>query len=342
MSIFNKIFKREDSLARINKLIRTADTEDWKKRGEIKRLLIRIGKPAIPSLVSALQSPSWYVKNCASMALQEIGWIPSSDADEILFLIGKRNLDADGDRIIEFGPKAVEFLTPLLKDKSSWVRGKAASDLGKIGDRRATNPLIEALASPETVSAVANALADIGDSAAVEPLTRALKRTDLASGDKSAIADALIKLGVETEEVKGIKFNERDKRRKLVIVQGATLTHADVLMMSIDSLGHATWLDIGSLSILADGLLLGTQFLPFDEIVEVKAPKTLIGVHPTGGFTQEVVELGENEGILSIKWKNQRDFTPQDIVLRLLGAEAVCEEILGARKDFRKMRRSDR
>lgn len=255
-------------------------------------------------------------------------------SEKILFAIGRRNLSADGEIILKHGTKAVEFLIPLLKDKSSWVRGKAANGLGKIGDQRATNPLVEALADRESIYDVAKALADIGDSAAVKPLTKALKRKKLAPCDKSAITDALVKLGVETEGVEGVKSNERKRISKLVIVKGATLTYADTLMMSIDSSGHTTWLNIGSLDILSDGLLLGTQFLPFGEIVDVKAPNTLIGIHPTGDFEYEAIELGKGEGILSIKWKTQRDFTPQNIVLRLRRAETVREEILRARKNF--------
>ena len=56
------------------------------------------------------------------------------------------------------------------------VRGRAALMLGKLGDRRAVDPLIEALDAPgyQTRVHAAQSLGKLGDPRAVEPLIRAL------------------------------------------------------------------------------------------------------------------------------------------------------------------------
>jgi len=60
------------------------------------------------------------------------------------------------------------------------VAAMAAKSLGRIGDKRAVEPLIEALKDEDStiVSEAARALGKIGDKRAVEALTEALKHKD--------------------------------------------------------------------------------------------------------------------------------------------------------------------
>ena len=75
--------------------------------------------------------------------------------------------------------EAVPAITPLLTDKSELVRREAAYALGQVGDRSATDPLLQILQKdkiPEVRNASIVALGEIGDIRAVDALTQILQR----------------------------------------------------------------------------------------------------------------------------------------------------------------------
>ena len=82
--------------------------------------------------------------------------------------------------------EAVALLTPMLRDKSEFVRREVASVLGKARDRSAVNALSETLLQdkkPSVRGAAAVALGVVGDESAVPALTQVLtagkkKRSD--------------------------------------------------------------------------------------------------------------------------------------------------------------------
>jgi len=80
--------------------------------------------------------------------------------------------------------RAVDLLIESLKDKKPLVRWKAAEALGEIKDNRAVEPLIKILNDREEDWSVrkgaAEALGKIGDNRAVEPLIEALKYSELS------------------------------------------------------------------------------------------------------------------------------------------------------------------
>jgi len=95
--------------------------------------------------------------------------------------------------------RKLEALIQALKyedtDGSMYFRGDAALALGKIGDARAVEPLIEMLNKDEdwyVRSCVAEALGDIGDARAVEVLTEALSDEDFSV--QTAAQEALGKI----------------------------------------------------------------------------------------------------------------------------------------------------
>ena len=100
--------------------------------------------------------------------------------------------------------KYVEGLINALKDKDPIVRGDAAEVLGKIGDSRAVEPLIEALKDIVQFIAI-ESLGKIGEPA-VEPLIKALKNKDtlIRSGAARALGKIRDKRAVEplTEALK--------------------------------------------------------------------------------------------------------------------------------------------
>jgi HEAT repeat protein len=81
--------------------------------------------------------------------------------------------------IAALGEPAVPLLLEALRDENGYVRSGAAEALGRIGDRRAVEPLIAALALPEdsedgehveACAQVVTALGLLDDSRAIPPL----------------------------------------------------------------------------------------------------------------------------------------------------------------------------
>lgn len=83
------------------------------------------------------------------------------------------------DMLITMGSKAVEPLLAALKFENWKVRGNAAWTLGKIGDARAVDALIEALGDdvPEVRATAGRALLNIGEPS-IEPLRRSIEAGD--------------------------------------------------------------------------------------------------------------------------------------------------------------------
>jgi len=91
--------------------------------------------------------------------------------------------------------RAVDPLIEALKnDEYSEVQQSAAEALGKIGDARAVHPLIAALKEPVTSWRAAEALGRIGE-AAMGPLTTALEKIE--ESERTRIADAVTTAFVE-------------------------------------------------------------------------------------------------------------------------------------------------
>lgn len=112
--------------------------------------------------------------------------------------------------LARFGEPAVEPLIKGLKERDAGVRCGCAEALGKIGDRRAVEPLIKKLNdrgeyevredfkliySQTMMTSCATALGDIGDDRAVEPLIELL--TDRDPSHREAAMWALGKIGDE-------------------------------------------------------------------------------------------------------------------------------------------------
>jgi hypothetical protein len=174
--------------------------------------------------------PPKKVRKGAADALDKLSWKPETDEQRASYLIAKEDWDAlvelgetaakplveamkwdDGD-LIGYGTSgeggieetltriddsAVEVLTEALTDEYIKVRKTAAEVLGKIGDARAVEPLIEALEDEEVRKHATRALGEIGDDRAVEPLIKALgdgSYSGLWDGNSTALA-ALGKIG---------------------------------------------------------------------------------------------------------------------------------------------------
>ncbi len=94
--------------------------------------------------------------------------------------------------LVRVGSVAVEPLIALLNDKDVTVWEAACSALGKIGDRRAVEPMLALLGKS---SVVAEALGRIGDERAVEPLIVELQKQIKTTYASGAVAKALGDIG---------------------------------------------------------------------------------------------------------------------------------------------------
>jgi len=111
----------------------------------------------------------------------------------------------------------LEHLIKDLVDKNRYVQRSAAKSLGKIADKRAVKPLIEALTKYDTqkrkmfyVSNAPNivtALGDIGDKRAVKPLNKIYYHSSFAIEPllRSRAAEALNKLGHEVGDKRAVE-----------------------------------------------------------------------------------------------------------------------------------------
>lgn len=110
----------------------------------------------------------------------------------------------------------------MLKDGNNFERRKAAGRLGKIGDNRAVNSLINALKDkdPFVRRLSASSLGKIGSSKAVYPLAVVLSQDD--DGLSYAARDALINIGKSSvpELIKRAKNRNVITRRRATIALG--------------------------------------------------------------------------------------------------------------------------
>lgn len=97
--------------------------------------------------------------------------------------------------LVRSGAGVVVPLIEQLRAEDLETRQAAAVALGRIGDRRATAPLVAALDEPELTLAAAGALARLGDGAAFEALVQRLGDRDAAV--RQAIIAALNSIGHE-------------------------------------------------------------------------------------------------------------------------------------------------
>jgi len=200
-------------------------------RWKAAEALSKLGSPAVPALIGALQHEDDDVRWKAAIALGEIG-DPQAVEPLILLLcdedrfvkshaalalgsIGEPAVNPllralrEGDGNLRWGaaialgkirdPRAVEPLIRALADKYENVRAESASSLGAIG-KPALGPLLRFLKfseGPERLEVV-TALGELHDTDAIQPLIQMLESAD--EDERKAIADALDTILIPTVE----------------------------------------------------------------------------------------------------------------------------------------------
>lgn len=183
----------------VNSLIEMLTHEDPHTRHRAVKLLQHFDDSRITEkLVPALQDPFHPVRAAAAEVLGIIGDIcvvPSLIAS-LKDVDHQVNAAASG-ALVMIGAPAVEPLVRLFLDsgQDDRVRGAAAAAIVKIGDVRAVQPLLAALADPvDTVRLMAvETLGTLGDPLAIESLTAML--SDENKDVRAAAARALEQLG---------------------------------------------------------------------------------------------------------------------------------------------------
>ena len=113
----------------------------------------------------------------------------------------------------KFQQSDVSGLIKMLKSFDRYESTNAAAELGKLGDRRAVEPLIAALKRKRTKLTAAIALGRIPDERAVEPLIELLNDSE---GPCGSAAESLIKIGTD-RAVKAVmlKIETLDERDEI-------------------------------------------------------------------------------------------------------------------------------
>jgi HEAT repeat protein len=172
--------------------LKNDDEERVRVREEAAKALGRLGdKKAVELLIQALMNKDSRYRIRAAEVLDKMGWNAENDTEKAYYLIAKGKWDD----LEALGKPAVEPLIIVLKDESRDVRAGAAEALGKIGDKRAIEPLIQTLKNENS----------IGDLEKLEdpdrlPFMQALKETNKNEYDHyydraGAVAEALGKIG---------------------------------------------------------------------------------------------------------------------------------------------------
>ena len=196
------------NLKEIASLIEKLKTNDERELDTAIEKLGKIGKPAIPALIEALQDQNLLVRRSASQVLAKIGHPAIPDLAKALNNpdAGVRSSAAYAlDRIGAEAKDAVQDLVPLLKDSDVGVRRDAAYALGRIGAEAKT-------AVPQLVPLLTNsdlgvrrtatyALEGIGAEAkAAVPQLIALLKEDSDANVRRNAAYALGNIGAEAKD----------------------------------------------------------------------------------------------------------------------------------------------
>jgi HEAT repeat protein len=235
---------------RINKLLKIFHVKNLKNKSkEIQdayRELAKVGKPAVPAMINALNDKAWYVRSKAAVTLGLIG--DKSAVPNLVYAVKN-----DKNKVVRYeaasslgwirDASAVSALVDALRDKESRVRQNAASALSIISDpnsrsslpwlfsdgrnfrkrdKDALKKIKEASAVPALIEATRDkfwyvranaivALQHIDDSSAIPALTNALK--DKNRKVRVSAALALIYMKAPTEAPVPVLIKELKKEK---------------------------------------------------------------------------------------------------------------------------------
>ncbi len=166
--------------------------KDWSVRRDAYRAIVKIGKPAVQSLIAALKHPSDDIKWGAAGTLEALGWKPSADEVGATYWIVKN----EWHKCVEIGAPSIEPLIERLEHWDENVCKEAVGALVRIG-QPCVQPLITTLAdeNPRVRKLAAVALGMIGDERAEQPLMALLSERDKDVSQAASEAISAIQTG---------------------------------------------------------------------------------------------------------------------------------------------------
>ena len=153
--------------------------------------LVKIMAPAAQPLAAALMDGNATRRRLAMETLDRTGWSPDSSAAGASYWIAK----GQWSKCVEIGAPAVKPLLWSLEYDDEYGRAEAALALGKLGSKRAVDPLCACLKDGAlgVRQAAAKAVGEIRDARAVGPLIAVLGDSNVLT--RGAAAEALGRIG---------------------------------------------------------------------------------------------------------------------------------------------------
>jgi HEAT repeat protein len=134
----------------VPRLVSKLSTEDARERHALADIFKKIGSPAVPALVEALNTDNLFGLRNTARCLGEIG--DKSATPALLPLFVHENHTVRSTAVTAVGKShdssAVDNCITMLSDSAEPVRKSAAVALGRIADHRAVRRLIDALHDP--------------------------------------------------------------------------------------------------------------------------------------------------------------------------------------------------
>ena len=189
--------------------------------------LVRIGAQTVPFLIARLKDSKPRVRETAAAALARIGRAAfrpllaalkdnelRETAIEVLWKVDPNWAQSAAAK------EAVPAVIETLKSDDERLRRTSATVLGQVGGTRALEPLLAALADPNSSvqEAAASALGDMSDPRALAPLIAALYQGDQKA--RNAVSAALVRIGNPIIEplVQALKSKDASVRKTAAAV----------------------------------------------------------------------------------------------------------------------------
>src|SRR6476661_7910311 len=190
-------------------LMKALQDKNLQVRRSAAQVLAKIGPPAIPDLAQALNNPNADVRSSAAEALGGIGAEAITALPQLVFLLQDSNPDVRSSAAEALGgigaeaKTALPQLVPLLQDSNAHVRSSAAEALGGIGAeaKTALRQLVPLLqdSNPDVRSSAAEALGRIGAEAQTALPQLVTLLKDSNANVRSRAAEALGRIGAEAK-----------------------------------------------------------------------------------------------------------------------------------------------
>ena len=130
----------------VSPLIAQLEDSSNEIRWEASLALGEIGDAsAIPALRKALGDEDKYVRYGAALSLQKLSWVPESECEKALLLVGMQ----DWDKIRGMGTGAIDALTHALRDNNKKVRLEAVQTMGALKQKEAVPALYNTISDKD-------------------------------------------------------------------------------------------------------------------------------------------------------------------------------------------------